>query len=253
MIRRAQGPSRSRPEGKRASGEGARGSLHFVEAPGLWLSVRAGELALRQRDGRYVDLDRRIKTIVATARGFCVTTPAIRYCGAKHIELLISDDAAAFVSLFAPTAIGDARRTALKVRERQFKAVFDRKKSLEIAKAIVARKVKAEGHRRETRIALEAELQRAKSADDVRHAEAKAAQVRWSQWAGTEMRFADPAVPADWRSWSGRRWRVGGSIHGAGCGASDAGHAKLCDGDRDGAVDKGDRRNGIRPVLWVST
>jgi CRISPR/Cas system-associated endonuclease Cas1 len=58
-------------------------------------------------------------------------------------------DVAAFVSLFAPTAIGDTRRAALKVRERQFKAAFDRKKSLEIAKAIVARKVKAEGHRRE--------------------------------------------------------------------------------------------------------
>lgn len=64
---------------------------------------------------------------------------------ARHIELLISDDAAAFVSLFAPTAIGDARRAALKVRERQFRAAFNRKKTVEIAKAIVGKKIVAEG------------------------------------------------------------------------------------------------------------
>jgi hypothetical protein len=62
---------------------------------GLWLSVRAGELALRQRDDAYTDLDRRLKIIVAAAHGFCA---AIRHCSAKHI-VLISDDAAAFVSL----------------------------------------------------------------------------------------------------------------------------------------------------------
>ena len=144
---------------------------------------------MRQRDGRYVGLDRRIKTIVATARGFCVTVPAIRYCGAKHIELLISDDVAAFVSLFAPTAIGDARRAALKVRERQFRGVFDPRKSLEIAKAIVARKVKAEGHRRELGQAFLTALQRAKTTDDVRHIEAQAAQEFWRQWAGFPMQF----------------------------------------------------------------
>ena len=54
----------------------------------------------------------------------------------------------AFVSLFAPTAIGDARRAALKVRERQFRAAFDPRKTIAIARAIVAAKVTAEGHRR---------------------------------------------------------------------------------------------------------
>ena len=33
-------------------------SIHFIEDPGLWLSVRADELALPQRDGRYIDLSR---------------------------------------------------------------------------------------------------------------------------------------------------------------------------------------------------
>jgi CRISPR/Cas system-associated endonuclease Cas1 len=173
-------------------------SIHFIEDAGLWLSVRAGELALRQRDGRYVHLDGRIRTIVAAVRGFCVTNAAILFCSARHIELFLSDDAAAFVSLVAPTAIGDARRTALKVREKQFRAAFDPKKTVGIARAIVTAKVKAERHRRETGRAFLAGVQRAKTADDVRHIEAQTAQVWWRQWEGFRMRFADPAVPAEW-------------------------------------------------------
>jgi CRISPR/Cas system-associated endonuclease Cas1 len=121
-------------------------SLLFIEDAGLWLSVRAGELALRQRDGRYVHLDRRVRVIVAAAHGFCVTSAAIRHCSAKHIERLISDDAAAFVSLFAPTSAINSSRAALKIWERQFRTVFDPRKSVVIARAIVAAKVKPEGH-----------------------------------------------------------------------------------------------------------
>lgn len=108
-------------------------SLLFIEDPGLWLSVRAGKLALRQRDGRYVHLNEHIRVIVAAARGFCVTCAAIRYCSARHIELFVSDDVSAFVSLLAPETRGDARRSALKVRERQFRAAFDPRKTVEIA------------------------------------------------------------------------------------------------------------------------
>ena len=177
---------------------------------GLWLSVRAGELALRQRDGRYVDLDRRIKVIVAAARGFCVTAPAIRYCIAKHVELLITDDATAFVTLFAPTSVGDARRTALKVRERQFKAAFDRRKTVEITQAIVARKIEAQGHSRVNKRMFLAELRRARTVDDIRHVEAKAVQVWWRQWEGFGMRFVGADVPGGWGSWPGRDISGGG-------------------------------------------
>jgi hypothetical protein len=40
--------------------------------------------------------------------------------------------------------------------------------------------------------------------DDVRHVEAKAAQIWWHQWGDFKMRFAGPGVPADWRLWPGR-------------------------------------------------
>jgi CRISPR-associated protein Cas1 len=142
--------------------------------------------------------------IVAAARGFCVTSAAIRHCTAKHVEVLISDDVASFVSLFAPEARGDARRAALKVRERQFRAAFDPGKTLEIAEAIVTKKIKAEGLARMTERDFLAALYKARTTDDVRHLEAKAAQLWWRQWEGFQMRFAEPTVPADWRSWPGR-------------------------------------------------
>jgi CRISPR/Cas system-associated endonuclease Cas1 len=170
--------------------------------------------------------------IVAAARGFCVTSAAVRYCGARHIELLISDDVAAFVSLFAPEARGDARRAALKVRERQFRAAFNQTRTVAIARAIVTAKIKAEHHRQAAGKAFMTGLQKARTVDDVRHIEAQAAAIWWRQWDGFLMRFVgddaertsksgeaprsgseasrteSPArragVPADWHSWPGR-------------------------------------------------
>ena len=88
---------------------------------------------------------------------------------------------AAFVSLFAPTSIGDARRAALRVRERQFKAAFNPAKTAAIARAIVAKKIVAESHARTIKREFLARLQKARTTDDVRHWEAKAAQVWWQQ------------------------------------------------------------------------
>ena len=176
----------------------------FIEHAGLWLSVRAGELAIRQRDGRYVDLDRSVKTIVAAARGFCVTSAAIRHCSAKHTELLISDDATSFVSLFAPTSTVNSSRAALKTRERQFKVAFDPAKTAAVARAIVAKKIKAEGHSQPVKRAFLAELKKSRTTDEVRHVEAKAAQEFWRQFIGFKMQFAGPAVAAHWHSFPGR-------------------------------------------------
>jgi CRISPR-associated protein Cas1 len=179
-------------------------SLHFIEDPGLWLSVRAGELAVRLRDGRYVHLEERVRTIVALAHGFCITSAAIKYCSAKHIEVLISDDAATFVSLFAPTSATNSSRAALRIRERQFKAAFNPERTFTIAHKIVATKIKAEGHSSASKQCLLAALRSAKTVDDVRHIEAKAAQVFWRQFAGFEMRFDGPAVPIGWRVFQSR-------------------------------------------------
>ncbi len=179
-------------------------SLHFIEDPGLWLSVRGGELALRQRDGRYTDLPPPVKTIIAAGRGFAVTSAAIRQCSAKHIELLISDDAATFVSLFAPTSAANSSRAALRIRERQFKAAFDLERAIVIARKIVTEKIKAEGHSPVPKQSYLAALRSSKTVDDVRHIEATAAQAFWRQFVGFEMRFDGRTVPADWHVFQSR-------------------------------------------------
>jgi CRISPR/Cas system-associated endonuclease Cas1 len=101
----------------------------------------------------------------------------MRHCSAKHIELLISDDAATFVSPFVPRSSTNASRAALKARERQFRAAFDPRKTVEIARAIVGRKIKAEKHERLVEQEFFGALQQTKTTDDVRHVEAAAAQV----------------------------------------------------------------------------
>ena len=173
-------------------------SIVFIEDMGLWLSVRAGELAIRQRSGVYVHLSNRIRVIIAAGHGFAVTGAAIRHCSAKHIELFISDDAAAFISLFAPTSAVNSSRAALKIRERQFRGAFDPRKTVVMARAIVAAKVKAENHARPDERAFLATLRSAKTADDVHHIEAKAAQVWWRQWTEFKLSFKGPAVPTEW-------------------------------------------------------
>ena len=53
------------------------------------------------------------KTYDHTGRGFAVTSAAIRHCSAKHIELLISNDAATFISPFAPASSTNASHASL--------------------------------------------------------------------------------------------------------------------------------------------
>jgi CRISPR/Cas system-associated endonuclease Cas1 len=69
-----------------------------------------------------------------------------------------------------------------------------------IARAIVAAKVKAEGHEKPAEREFLATLRKTRTTDAVRHIEAQAAQVWWGQWADFEMRFTGPAVAAEWRS-----------------------------------------------------
>lgn len=64
--------------------------------------------------------------------------------------------------------------------------------------------MKAEGHRQEMWQTFEPGLRKAKTVDDVRHVEARAAQEFWRRWTKFPMRFAGAGVPAEWRSWPGR-------------------------------------------------
>jgi hypothetical protein len=108
------------------------------------------------------------------------------------------------VSLFATEPQVDVRRAALAVRLKQFAAVLDQEKTVRIARAIVGLKIRAEGHGRIVERAWLAALRAAGTTDEVRRVEAASGQVWWKKWDGFEMRFAGPAVAAEWRSWPGR-------------------------------------------------
>jgi CRISPR/Cas system-associated endonuclease Cas1 len=117
----------------------------YLDNPGVLMSVHGRVLVLKINH-QFHSLPRSVRTIVAGGRGFAITGAAIKACIAENIELLISDYASAFVSLFATEPRCDASRASLAVRCRQFETVIDPAKTAKIARAIVAMKVKAEGH-----------------------------------------------------------------------------------------------------------
>ena len=177
--------------------------IHFIDDNGLWLSVRAGHLALRQRDGSYTWLPERIRTIVAVGHGFCVTAAALHYCVRHHVELFISNEMVGFISLFAPESRIDARSAALKARQKQFAAVLDDARTLTVARAIVAMKVQAEGHRIFAEQQFLKSVDNAESVGDVRHIEALSGTAFWRQRQGLELAFKDNAPPS-WRTFETR-------------------------------------------------
>jgi CRISPR/Cas system-associated endonuclease Cas1 len=175
----------------------------FIDENGLWLSVRAGHLALRQRDGSYTWMPERIRTIVAVGHGFCVTAAALHYCVSRHVELFISNEMTGFISLFAPESRIDARYAALKARQKQFAAALDDARTLSVARAIVAMKVQAEGHRNFAEQQFLKSVDNAESVSVVRRIEALSGTAFWRQRHGFELAFKDDASPS-WRTFETR-------------------------------------------------
>src|SRR5262245_60808486 len=66
----------------------------------------------------------------------------------------------------------------------QFRAMLSPSKTVEIARAMVAKKVRTEEHDRSIEREFLGAVRKAKTTDDVRHVEAKAAQDWWQQWVG---------------------------------------------------------------------
>lgn len=119
----------------------------------------------------------------------------------KHIEVLITSPRYGVMAMFVPSPIINASWAGLAIRRKQFKAVGDPVWALKVAQAIVAEKIKVERHARAGERAFLAGLRKARTTDDVRHVEAKSAQVWWGQWEGFEMRFKGAKAPAEWGSW----------------------------------------------------
>src|ERR1700730_5316966 len=176
----------------------------FVEDDGVTLATYGLLLVIRGRDIRLTELPANTRVIVLSGFGASITVMAMHICVSRHIEVLIASPRYGIMAMFVPSPVVDASRVGLRARHKQFEAVRDPIKRVAAARTIIGEKIKAEGHARSVEKVLSAELQTAKTTDDVRHVEARAAQVWWRQWIGFEMRFKGAAVPAEWRSFASR-------------------------------------------------
>jgi CRISPR/Cas system-associated endonuclease Cas1 len=175
--------------------------LLVLDGDGVTLAVYNGMLVFRSREIKLTMVPARTRTVLMAGYGGSITLHAMTVAAVKHVEILLWGPRSEAV-MFAPMV--DASRAALSLRLHQFEAIISPRKTLMAAKAIVAAKLKAEGHGPANRKLFTTMLEKAQSTDDVRHVEAQAAQVWWSQWSMFEMRFAGPSVPAEWRVWPGR-------------------------------------------------
>ena len=187
---------------------------------------RGGRLYVRHRD-EFTEVGAVVRIIVASGFGFVITGDAIGVCVRRHIEIIVTDYAQSFVAIYAPCAPCQSNRACLTMRLRQFAAVADRNKKLEIAKDIVHRKIMTEaqwsmGHKpsgavREanglgkrgteeaTVSGLLADVAACKTVADVRHVEARSAQRWWHQWRDFKINFVRGFKPPEqWRSFQTR-------------------------------------------------
>jgi CRISPR/Cas system-associated endonuclease Cas1 len=176
----------------------------FVDDDGVTLATYGLALVIRSRNVKLTELPANTRVIVLSGYGASSTVAAMHLAVSKHIEVLITSPRYGIMAMFVPSPIINASRAGISIRRKQFAAVLDPVKTVAVARAVVTAKVKAEGHARVAERVFLAALRASKTTDDVRHVEAKAAQVWWRQWAEFGMRFAGSGVPVEWRSWPGR-------------------------------------------------
>jgi CRISPR associated protein Cas1 len=169
----------------------------YLDDDGITLATYAGSLVFRSPRIELTAVPENAHTIVLSGYGGSITLNAIDVAAANRVEIILVRREQA-TALFAP--ILDSSRGSLALRAKQFAAVLDPTKTVAIARKIVSAKVKAEGNESGFLTALRT----TKTTDDIRHVEAKAAQVFWRHWVDFKMRFAGNRTPAEWQSWSGR-------------------------------------------------
>jgi CRISPR/Cas system-associated endonuclease Cas1 len=176
----------------------------FIEDDGVVLATYGRALVVRGQGIRLTELPANTRVVVLSGYGASITVAAMHACVSKHVEVLITSPRYGVMAMFVPSPVINASRVGLAIRQKQFRAVGDPARSLKVARAIVGEKIKAERHARATERVFAAQLRKAGTTDDVRHVEAKAAQVWWEQWVEFRISFKGPGVPAEWGLWPGR-------------------------------------------------
>jgi CRISPR/Cas system-associated endonuclease Cas1 len=132
-------------------------TLLVIENDGVTLATYNNALVFRSREIKLTAVPAKTRTILMIGYGGSVTLPAMNVAALKHVEVLVWGPRSE-ITLFAPMV--DASRAALSLRLRQFKAIIDPRKTTAIARAIVAAKVRMEGHSPEDQRAFEGMLKK---------------------------------------------------------------------------------------------
>jgi CRISP-associated protein Cas1 len=198
-------------------------SALIITEPGIALQLRRMSLCIREREGENALYPARVhglKTIVLAGHGASVTSEALRWCSRENVALYVMERSGECLTLLAAAGECDARRSAIKLRQKQFAAVLSLPRRLTIARKIVTAKLQTLALRPKDARAFREELARARKIEDLLVAEARAGAAYFMKFRGSEMRFKDDA-PAHWCVFAAR---AGGALKGRG-GTSKARHA----------------------------
>jgi CRISPR-associated protein Cas1 len=197
----------------------------ILSEPGLALQTRRGSLCIRERGGEETLHPARVhglKTILLAGHGASITSEAMRWCTRETVALYLMERSGECLALLADSHECDARRSALTLRQRQFAAVLNPAKRLEIARKIVAGKLRTLALPTIEAREFRGEIAGARSIEGLLVAEARAGAAYFMRWRGFEMRFKpDNDTPQHWHSFAAR---AAGLLKGKG-GTSKARHA----------------------------
>ena len=121
-------------------------NIVFIEDDGVTLATYGLALVIRSRNIKLTELPASARVIILSGYGASITTSAMHVAVSKHIEVFIASPRYGIMAMFVPSPIVAASRAALAIRRRQFEAVLDPVKTVNIAAAIVGEKIKMEKH-----------------------------------------------------------------------------------------------------------
>jgi CRISPR-associated endonuclease Cas1 len=186
------------------SGAPLEGGLLFISEPRTALQIRKGALCVRYQDGveRIFPRGRhRVRSIILASPGANVTIEAMRFAIDEGITILVMHRAGEALAILTDAPAVDATAQALELRRAQFAAAP--KQRLEVARAILAKKIEACGLlESETQNALQ-RVTRARDHNELLIAEAQTARVYWKRYVGFRPRLTD-RCPAAWSVFRGR-------------------------------------------------
>ena len=111
--------------------------LYYVPEDGIALQMRRGAVCARAPDSTVRLFEPRVhglRIIILAGHGASITSEAIGWCGREGVGLYVMERNGDCAALFADTPLIDGRRKALRLRKRQFAAMLDPGKRLEIAR-----------------------------------------------------------------------------------------------------------------------